>query len=68
VIVHAPTRDQAISRMQRALDEYIIGGIRTNIPLQKVLLADQEVLDGKMTTSSVERIVAEWKKPKKADA
>jgi acetyl-CoA carboxylase biotin carboxylase subunit len=68
VIVHAPTRDQAISRMQRALDEYIIGGIRTNIPLQKVLLADQEVLDGKMTTSSVERIVAEWKKAKKADA
>ncbi len=61
VIVHAPTREQAISRMQRALDEYIIGGIRTNIPLQKVLLADQEVIDGKMTTKSVERIVAEWK-------
>ncbi len=61
VIAHAPTREQAINRMQRALDEYIIGGIRTNIPLLKVLLADQEVLDGKMTTSSVERIVAEWK-------
>lgn len=66
VIVHAPTREKAISRMQRALDEYIIGGIRTNIPLQKVLLADQQVLDGQMTTASVERIVAEWKAAKSA--
>jgi acetyl-CoA carboxylase biotin carboxylase subunit len=52
--------------MQRALDEYIIGGIRTNIPLQKVLLADPEVLAGRMTTSSVERIVAEWRASKKS--
>ncbi len=68
VIVHAPTREKAIGRMQRALDEYIIGGIRTNIPLQKVLLSDPEVLAGKMTTSSVERIVAEWKAKKAAEA
>ncbi len=61
VIVHANTREQAITRMQRALDEYIIGGIRTNIPLQKMLLADPQVMAGQMTTRSVERIVAEWK-------
>lgn len=65
VIVHAPTRAEAIQRMQRALDEYIISGIRTNIPLQQILLADPEVLAGNMTTSSVERIVAEWKASKK---
>lgn len=59
VIVHAPTREQAISRMQRALDEYIIGGIRTNIPLHQALLADPEVLSGVMTTRTVERVVAE---------
>lgn len=59
VIVHAPTREQALGRMQRALDEYIIGGIRTNIPLHKVLLSDPEVVAGKMTTRSVERILAE---------
>jgi acetyl-CoA carboxylase biotin carboxylase subunit len=64
VIVHAPTREKAIARMQGALDEYIIGGIRTNIPLQKVLLSDPEVLEGKMTTASVERIVSEWKAKK----
>ncbi len=64
VIVHAPTREQAICRMQRALDEYIIGGIRTNIPLQKVLLADKEVMAGRMTTASVDRIVKEWRAKK----
>lgn len=61
VIVHAPTREQALQRMQRALDEYIIGGIRTNIPFQKHLLADQEVISGQMTTRTVERVLAERK-------
>ncbi len=59
VIVHASTREQAITRMERALDEYIIGGIRTNIPLQKALLADREFVAGTMTTASVERILSE---------
>lgn len=61
VIVHGANRAQALSRMRRALDEYIVSGIRTNIPLQKVLLDDPEVVAGKMTTASLERIVAEWK-------
>jgi acetyl-CoA carboxylase biotin carboxylase subunit len=47
--------------MRRALDEFIVGGIRTNIPFHKVLLMDQEVLDGSMTTRTIERILAERK-------
>ncbi len=62
VIVHAPTREQAIVRMQRALDEYIISGIRTNIPLHKQLLALPEVLEGRMTTRTVENFMVEWAK------
>lgn len=58
VIVHAGTRAEAISRMRRALDEFIVGGIRTNISLHQRLLADQEVVDGTMTTRTVERVVA----------
>ncbi len=58
VIVHAPTRAEAILRMRRALDETIIGGIRTNIPLHKKLLDDDEVKRGEMTTKTVDRIVA----------
>jgi len=59
VIAHAPTRREALARMQRALDETIIGGIRTNVTLQKALLADEEVMSGRMTTQSVDRIVRE---------
>jgi acetyl-CoA carboxylase biotin carboxylase subunit len=59
VIVSAPSRPQALARMRRALDEYIIGGIKTNIPLQRRLLSDPEVIDGVMTTRTVERVQAE---------
>ncbi|MBX3233706.1 MAG: acetyl-CoA carboxylase biotin carboxylase subunit [Labilithrix sp.] len=58
VITHASTRAEAIVRMRRALDEFIVGGIRTNIALHKRLLADDEVALGTMTTRTVERIIA----------
>ncbi len=58
VIVHAPTREQALKRMQRALDEFIIGGIRTNISLHKELLALPEVMNATMTTRTVENFMA----------
>jgi acetyl-CoA carboxylase, biotin carboxylase subunit len=58
LIVHAPTRGDAILRMRRALDEFIIGGIRTNIDLHKRLLVDDEVVRGEMTTRTIERILA----------
>src|ERR1700723_1975925 len=50
VIVHAPSRAEAIVPMRRALGEVIRGGIRTNIDLHKALLLDHEVIDGTMTT------------------
>jgi acetyl-CoA carboxylase biotin carboxylase subunit len=59
VIVNAPTREQCLIRMRRALDEFIIGGIRTNIDFQRRLVSDPEVIAGTMTTRTVERIVAE---------
>jgi acetyl-CoA carboxylase, biotin carboxylase subunit len=59
LIVHAPTRHEAIIRMRRALGEFIVGGIRTNIPLHRRLLEDPEVIEGTMTTRTIERILAE---------
>jgi len=44
--------------MLRALDEMIVGGIRTNIDLHKRLLRDAEVEGGAMTTRTIERILA----------
>jgi acetyl-CoA carboxylase biotin carboxylase subunit len=64
LIVHAKTREEAIRRMRRALDEFIVGGIRTNINFQKRLLDDHEVRDGTMSTRTVERIVAELRAKK----
>jgi acetyl-CoA carboxylase biotin carboxylase subunit len=57
LIVHAPTRREAIVRMRAALDEFIVGGIRTNIDLHKALLMDREVVEGTMTTRTVERVM-----------
>jgi len=59
VIVHAPTRGQAIRRMQGALSEYIIGGIRTNLALHQAILADSDMVEGQMTTRTLDRIIQE---------
>ena len=58
VITHGATRAEAITRMRCALDELIIGGIRTNAPLHQALLRDPEVLAGTMSTRTIERVVA----------
>ncbi|TAG27650.1 MAG: acetyl-CoA carboxylase biotin carboxylase subunit [Burkholderiales bacterium] len=46
IIVHAPTRDQALLRMRTALDETVIEGIKTNIPLHRELMADAKFVQG----------------------
>jgi acetyl-CoA carboxylase biotin carboxylase subunit len=58
VITHGPTRERAVRRMRRALDEFIVGGIRTNIGLHKRLLEEPDVLEGRMTTRTIEELVA----------
>ncbi len=50
LIAHAPTRPQAIAKMQRALSETIIGGIRTNIPLHRRILAHPAFEEGRIST------------------
>jgi acetyl-CoA carboxylase biotin carboxylase subunit len=50
LIVHAPTRPQAIAKMRRALSETIIGGIRTNIPLHQRILAHPAFEQGRVST------------------
>jgi acetyl-CoA carboxylase biotin carboxylase subunit len=58
VITHGTTRADAIAKMRCALDEFIIGGIRTNIPLHQALLRDPDVVEGNMSTRTIERLVA----------
>jgi acetyl-CoA carboxylase biotin carboxylase subunit len=58
LIAHAPTREQALNRMRHALDEFIIGGIRTNIDLHKRLIDLPEMRNGTHTTRTVENMMA----------
>ena len=43
LIVYAPNRAQCIMRAQRALDEFVIEGVKTTIPLQQKLLKNKDV-------------------------
>lgn len=55
LIVHAPTREEAIIRMKRALDEYIIEGIKTTIPFHKRVLNDPDFNRGIFYTNFLEK-------------
>ena len=57
VISYGANRAEAIAKMRVALDEFIIGGIRTNIPLHQALLVDPAVVSGKMSTRTIEHLV-----------
>src|SRR5262245_17144436 len=50
LIVHAPDRPGAIARMRRALDEYFVGGIKTNLPLLRRILQHPDFLAGRINT------------------
>ncbi|ASL41371.1 MULTISPECIES: acetyl-CoA carboxylase biotin carboxylase subunit [Acetobacter] len=58
LIVHAPTREQAIARMQRALDEFVVEGIKTVIPLHRRILEDPEFQKGEYTIHWLEQFTA----------
>ena len=54
LIVHEESRKETITRMKRALDEYRVIGIRTNIPFHQALLENQDFLTGKFNTQFIQ--------------
>jgi len=54
LITVAQTREEAIMKMRRALDEYIIGGIKTTIPFHQKLMLDDDFNKGNFTTKFME--------------
>jgi len=46
LIVYGRTRESCMMRMRRALEEMVIDGVKTNIPLHQDLLAQSDVIDG----------------------
>lgn len=58
VIASAPTREEAIIRMKRALDEFIVTGVELNTDFQFDLISTSEFETGNFYTDTVERILA----------
>ncbi len=54
LICVAVTRDEAIKKMERALDEYIVEGIKTTIPFHQKLMKNEQFKSGDFTTKFLE--------------
>jgi acetyl-CoA carboxylase, biotin carboxylase subunit len=58
IIAHGDNRAEAIARMNRALDGFVVEGIKTTIPLHKRILADPDFIAGKFDTHFLDRPAA----------
>ncbi len=58
LITHGRDRQEAMARMRRALDEFAIEGIKTTIPLHKKIFNDPDFQKGHVSTSFLERFLA----------
>jgi acetyl-CoA carboxylase biotin carboxylase subunit len=58
LVAFAPTREMAIDRMLRALEEYVIGGIKTNIALFRRILTDTDFRAARIDTGYLERLLS----------
>jgi len=64
LVAHGKDREEAMSRMSRALEMFIVQGIHTTIPLHLRIMADPEFRAGKFDTKYMERFLARNKEIK----
>jgi acetyl-CoA carboxylase biotin carboxylase subunit len=57
LIVTAQTREEAIAKMKRALDEFVIEGVKTTIPFHRQLMDEPDYIAGNYTTKFMETFV-----------
>jgi propionyl-CoA carboxylase alpha chain len=55
LITHGANRDEAISKMQTALNQFVIHGIDSNIPFQATLMQHPDFISGKMNTGFIQQ-------------
>jgi acetyl-CoA/propionyl-CoA carboxylase, biotin carboxylase, biotin carboxyl carrier protein len=60
LVVWAPTRDEAIARLARAIDEYEIDGVPTTLPILRALCEYGPVRDATYGTATLEAFAATW--------
>ncbi|HEX9916120.1 MAG TPA: acetyl-CoA carboxylase biotin carboxylase subunit, partial [candidate division Zixibacteria bacterium] len=57
LITYGKTREEAILKMRRALEEFIIEGVKTTIPFHQKILSDSQFISGNFDTSFVESVL-----------
>ena len=57
LVVHGKSRNECLMRLRRSLEEYVIGGIETTIPLHQRLVGAAEFIDGDYDVHWLERLV-----------
>jgi acetyl-CoA carboxylase biotin carboxylase subunit len=55
LIAYGDTRPEAIARMRRALEMFVVEGIKTSIPLQRKIMMDQDFMAGRLDTHFLDR-------------
>jgi acetyl-CoA carboxylase biotin carboxylase subunit len=58
LIVHGKTRQECLMRLKRALDEVVVDGIETTLPLFRALLAEPDIIDGNYHIHWLEQFLA----------
>ena len=61
LLVHQPTRAEAIATMRRALREFIVDGIKTTIPLHREIFQNNSFFEGQVDTTFIERYLGSLK-------
>src|ERR1700724_19791 len=59
LIVHGKSRTECLMRLKRALDEFVVDGIETTLPLFRALVREQAVIDGDYHIHWLERFLAQ---------
>ena len=63
LVVHGRTRTEALMRLRRALDEFIVDGIETTLPLFRTLVRNGEIQDGAYDIHWLEHFLARQQIP-----
>jgi acetyl-CoA carboxylase biotin carboxylase subunit len=58
LIVHGKTRAECLMRLRRAIDEFVVDGIETTLPLFRALVRDKDILDGSYHIHWLEQFLA----------
>jgi acetyl-CoA carboxylase biotin carboxylase subunit len=65
LIVHAPTRAEALARLRRALGEMVVGGVETTLPLHMRLVDNKDIQAGNYDIHWLEGFLKSAKEAKK---